>query len=212
MRRCAASCAWSRRGGPRWGYRQAHTHLRDLGWQINRKRVQRLWREEGLRLPQRTRKRRRLGASTAPEGRLRAERPSHVWASDFQFDQTADGHALKLVNVVDEFTREALVMHTARSISADQTVAVLAALVAARGAPTHIRCDNGPEMTAHALIDWCASQSTQTSYIDPGAPWRRASLLGSWVPGRVWFIEGRGEPAPLPADVVIAGRQNAPQR
>ena len=157
---------------PRWGYRQAHTHLLDQGWQINRKRVQRLWREEGLRVPQRARKRRRLGTSTAPETRLRAQRPNHVWAFDFQFDQTADGHVLKLLNVVDEFTRQALVMHTARSISADQTVAVLAALVAERGAPTHIRCDNGPEMTAHALIDWCASQGAATSYIDPGAPWQ----------------------------------------
>jgi putative transposase len=157
---------------PRWGYRQAHTHLRQRGWEINRKRVQRVWREEGLRVPQRTRKRRRLGDSTAPEKRLRAERPDHVWAFDFQFDQTADGKTIKLLNVVDEFTREALVMHTARNITADQTVAVLAALVAARGAPTHIRCDNGPEMTAHALIDWCAAQSTLTSYIDPGAPWQ----------------------------------------
>jgi putative transposase len=100
---------------PRWGYRQAHTHLQQQGWEINRKRVQRVWREEGLRVPRRTRKRRRLGSSTAPEQRLRAERPNHVWAFDFQFDQTADGHALKLLNVVDEFTREALVMHTARS-------------------------------------------------------------------------------------------------
>ena len=156
---------------PRWGYRQAHTHLCQQGWQINRKRVQRLWREEGLRVPRRTRKRRRLGDSTAPEGRLRAERPNHVWAFDFQFDQTADGRALKLLNVVDEFTREALVMRTARHITADQTVAVLAALVAARGAPTHVRCDDGPEMTAHALIDWCAEHST-ISYIDPGAPWQ----------------------------------------
>jgi putative transposase len=159
---------------PRWGYRQAHTHLRDQGWEINRKRVQRVWREEGLRVPQRARKRRRLGVSTAPQQRMRAARPNDVWAFDFQFDQTADGHALKLLNVVDEFTREALVMHTARSISADQTVAVLAALVAERGAPTHIRCDNGPEMTAHALIGWYASQPTTTSYIDPGAPWQNA--------------------------------------
>ena len=159
---------------PRWGYRQAHTHLLEQGWQVNRKRVQRLWREEGLRVPQRTRKRRRLGGSTAPPERLRAERPGHVWAFDFQFDQTADGHVLKLLNVVDEFTREALVMHVDRSITADQTVAVLQRLVAQRGAPTHIRCDNGPEMTAHALIDWCAEQSTLTRYIDPGAPWQNA--------------------------------------
>ena len=157
---------------PRWGYRQAHTHLQQEGWEINRKRVQRVWREEGLRVPQRTRKRRRLGDATAPKDLLRAKRPGHVWAFDFQFDQTADGHVLKLLNVVDEFTREALVMHTARSITADQTIAVLEALVAVRGAPTHIRCDNGPEVTAHALIDWCAAQSTLTSYIDPGAPWQ----------------------------------------
>jgi putative transposase len=93
---------------------------------------------------------------------------------DFQFDQIADGHVLKLLNVVDEFTPEALVMHVDRSITADQAVAVLARLVARRGAPTHIRCDNGPEMTGHALIDWCAEQSTLTRYIDPGAPWQNA--------------------------------------
>lgn len=157
---------------PRWGYRQAHTHLQNEGWEINRKRVQRVWREEGLRVPRRTRKRRRLGESTASQERLRAERPGHVWAFDFQFDQTADGRALKLLNVVDEFTREALVMHTARSITADQTVEVLERIVAQRGAPTHIRCDNGPEMTAHALIDWCAAEGMTTSYIDPGSPWQ----------------------------------------
>jgi putative transposase len=157
---------------PRWGYRRAHTHLQQQGWEINRKRVQRVWREEGLRVPRRTRKRRRLGEVTAPKELLRAQRPNHVWALDFQFDQTADGRVLKLLNVVDEFTREALVMHTARSITADETVEVLERLVAQRGAPTHIRCDNGPEMTAYALIDWCATQTTTTSYIDPGAPWQ----------------------------------------
>ncbi len=80
---------------PRWGYRRAHHHLRELGWEVNRKRVQRLWREEGLRVPQRKRKRRRLGESTVPAKRLRAERPDQVWAFDFQFDQTADGRPLK---------------------------------------------------------------------------------------------------------------------
>lgn len=157
---------------PRWGYRRAHADLRGQGWEINRKRVQRLWREEGLRVPQRSRKRRRLGESTAPEDRLRAERPGHVWAFDFQFDQTADGKTIKLLNVVDEFTREALVMHADRSITADQTVTVLGQLAASRGAPTHIRCDNGPEMTANALIDWCALQGATTSYIEPGSPWQ----------------------------------------
>jgi transposase InsO family protein len=101
---------------PRWGYRRAHVRLGELGHRVNRKRVQRLWREEGLRVPARRRKRRRLGDSTVPAERLRAERPGHVWALDFQFDQTADGRVLKLLNVVDEFTREALAIHVARRI------------------------------------------------------------------------------------------------
>ncbi len=158
---------------PRWGYRRAHDHLTELGWSVNRKRVQRLWREEGLRVPRKARKRRRAGESSAPDGRLRAERPDQPWAFDFQFDQTSDGRVLKLLNVVDEFTREALVMHVDRSISADQTVAVLEQIVAARGrAPEHLRCDNGPEMTAHALIDWRRQSGSTTKYIDPGAPWQ----------------------------------------
>jgi putative transposase len=157
---------------PRWGYRRAHARLGQLGWTVNRKRVQRLWREEGLRVPARRRKRRRLGDSTVPADRLRAERQGHVWAIDFQFDQTADGRILKLLNVVDEYTREALAMHVARRINADQTVAVLDELANRRGAPAHIRCDNGPELTAHALKDWCRFATTATAFIDPGAPWQ----------------------------------------
>jgi putative transposase len=157
---------------PRWGYRRAHHHLQEQGWDVNRKRVQRLWREEGLRVPQRKRKRRRLGDSTSLERRLVAERPNHVWAFDFQSDQTAEGRVVRLCNIVDEFTREALVMHVARSIDADIVVAVLEGLVAQRGAPEHLRMDNGPEMTAHALKDWCERANTATMYIDPGAPWQ----------------------------------------
>jgi putative transposase len=157
---------------PRWGYRRAHHRLRELGWSVNRKRVQRLWREEGLLVPQRRRKRRRLGDSTVPAERLRAERPNRVWAFDFQFDQTADGRVLKLLNIVDEFTREALQMLVARSIDADRTVELLELLAAERGAPEHLRCDNGPEMTAHALRDWCEHSKAATTYIEPGSPWQ----------------------------------------
>ena len=157
---------------PRWGYRRAHHRLREEGWSVNRKRVQRLWREEGLRVPQRKRKRRRLGESTVPAQRLRAERPNQVWAFDFQFDQTADGRALKLLNIVDEFTRESLVMLVARGIDADMVVATLDRLVAERGAPEHLRMDNGPEMTAHALRGWCELSNTGTVYIEPGSPWQ----------------------------------------
>jgi len=158
---------------PRWGYRRAHARLLEEGWALNRKRTQRLWREEGLRVPQRRRKRQRLGESTVPADRLVAERPDHVWALDFQFDQTADGRILKLLHVVDEFTREALAIECERRIDADATVSVLEGLVAARGtAPEHIRCDNGPELTANALRDWCRFSKAASAYIDPGSPWQ----------------------------------------
>ena len=105
---------------PRWGYRRAHQLLLEDGWELNIKRTQRVWREEGLRVPRKRRKRQRLGDSTVPAERLRAEAPDHVWAIDFQFDQTADGHNLKLLHVVDEFTREALAIECHRRIDADK--------------------------------------------------------------------------------------------
>jgi putative transposase len=158
---------------PRWGYRRAHARLLEECWSLNRKRAQRLWREEGLRVPQRRRKRQRLGESTVPAKRLVAERPDHVWALDFQFDQTADGRILKLLHVVDEFTREALAMECERRIDADATVATLDGLIAVRGrAPEHIRCDNGPELTANALKDWCRFSGAGSAYIEPGSPWQ----------------------------------------
>jgi putative transposase len=140
---------------------------------VNRKAVQRRWREEGLRVPAQRRKRQRLGTSTCPADRLAAQHPNHGWALDSQFDQTQDGRILKLLNVVDEHTREALAITVERRIDADTTVAVLDHLVVQRGtAPRFIRCDNGPELTANALRDWCRFTGTGTSYIEPGAPWQ----------------------------------------
>jgi putative transposase len=161
------------RAHPRWGYRRAHAQLREAGWSVNRKAVQRLWREEGLRVPVRRRKRQRLGISSTPAARLAAEHPDHVWALDYQFDQTQDGRVLKLLNVVDEHTREALAITVDRRLDADATVAVLDRLVTERRtAPRFIRCDNGPELTANALRDWCRFNQTGTSYIEPGSPWQ----------------------------------------
>jgi putative transposase len=157
---------------PRWGYRRAHAQLGEQGWAVNRKRVQRIWREEGLRVPPRRRKRQRLGESTVPADRLRAQRPGHVWAIDFQFDQAVNGRAIKLLNIVDEFTREALAMEVATSITAEDTVRVLDRLARERGAPEHVRCDNGPELTAHARRDWCRFSRAETAFIEPGAPWQ----------------------------------------
>ena len=157
---------------PRWGYRRAHHHLRQEGWQVNRKRVQRLWREEGLRVPQARRRKRAVG--DGPDGReVCASRPDEVWAIDFQADQTADGRPLRMVNVIDEHTREALVMHAARSIGADEVVGQLEALVVVRGrAPAFLRRDNGPELASHALRDWCRFSAAQTVFIEPGCPWQ----------------------------------------
>jgi putative transposase len=117
--------------------------------------------------------RQRLGTSTTAADRLAAEHPDHVWALDYQFDQTEDGRRLKLLNVVDEHTREALTITVDRRIDADETVKVLDRLVAERGRPPRfIRMDNGPELTANALRDWCRFTGAGTSYIEPGSPWQ----------------------------------------
>jgi putative transposase len=136
---------------------------------VNHKRIRRLWREESLRRPVRARKRRRVTPDQTE--RLRAERPNQVWAIDFQFDETTDGRRVKLANIVDEHTRQALAMRVGRSCTADALIEVLAELVAVRGAPERLRMDNGPELIAWALRDWCRLTGTRTTYIEPGAPW-----------------------------------------
>jgi putative transposase len=157
---------------PRWGYRRAHEHLAGRGWGVNRKRVQRLWREEGLRVARRPRKRVRAGEGAGGQAKRRATRPGEIWAVDFQADQTQDGRVLRMANVIDEFTRQALVMHVARSVSADELVGLLERLVAEHGAPALLRCDNGPELSSHALRDWCRQSGSHTAFIEPGSPWQ----------------------------------------
>lgn len=158
---------------PRFGYRRLCALLRAEGHQVNHKRIARLCREEGLRVRGNARKRRRAGVSTAPQGRLAAQAPDEVWALDFQFDATSDGRQLKLLNIVDEHTREALAVVVARAIDADATVAVLEAVVAERGTtPAYVRMDNGPELTSAALRDWCRFTGAGTAFIEPGAPWQ----------------------------------------
>jgi transposase InsO family protein len=157
------------RAHPRWGWKTAHRLLRREGWVINHKRTQRLWRAEGLRRPPQCRKRRRV--SPVATERLAATHPNHVWAIDFQFDETSDGRRLKLANIVDEHTREALAMRVGRTCGADELLGVIDGLVAERGAPGHLRMDNGPELIAWALRDWCRLAGTGTIYIEPGSPW-----------------------------------------
>ena len=118
---------------PRFGYRRAHAIARKNGFAVNRKRVQRIWREEGLKVTHKAKKRSRLGHSTTEPKYLEAACPDHVWAIDFQDDQTSDGRRLRILNIVDEFTREVLAVEVARSITADKTVEVLEALLETRG-------------------------------------------------------------------------------
>jgi putative transposase len=177
---------------PRWGYRRVWASLRGEGWQVNRKKIQRLWREEGLRVPAKRRKRQRLGTSTVPAARLRAERPDHVWALDFQFDTTVDGRVLKLLHVVDEHTREALAVEVARRIDSDHTVRVLDRIVQGRErSPELVRMDNGPELTANALRDWCRLGGSGACYIEPGSPWENPFVesFGGKVRDEVLAVE-----------------------
>lgn len=144
--------------------------VRREGWRVNRKRIQRLWRDEGLkRPPQRPRKRRRVRPECSE--RLHAERPNHVWAIDFQFDETTDQRRLKLANIVDEHTREALAMRVARHCTAEDLIVELERLVLEYGPPSFLRADNGPELIADALRDWCRLSRIGISYIEPGSPW-----------------------------------------
>jgi putative transposase len=156
---------------PRYGFRRAWALLRLEGWVVKRKRVQRLWREEGLKVRPWAPKRRRLGTSTVPAQRLRAERPNHVWAIDFIFDATSDGRPIKALSMCDEFTRENLARRLGRSVTADDVVDALDEACATRGAPEFIRCDNGPEFIAAAIQDWCRFRGVGTAYIEPGSPW-----------------------------------------
>ena len=160
---------------PRYGYKRAHAIAKKQGFKVNRKKVQRLWREEGLKVTYKAKKRSRTGSSATDSKRLEAKYPNHVWAIDYQDDQTSDGKRVRFLNVVDEFTREVLATHVARSITADMTVQVLEELVEIRGkAPDFIRSDNGPELTSHSLADWCRFSGTGVAFIEPGAPWQNA--------------------------------------
>lgn len=156
---------------PRYGYRRVWALLRREGWRVNRKRVYRLWRRQGLKVPRRQRKARRLGHSGNGCVRRRAEYPDHVWAWDFVHDRTADGQPLKWLSVVDEFTRECLILEVRRGLTAAAVVRLLTDLAARRDVPRHIRSDNGPEFIARAIREWLAGAKVEALYIEPGSPW-----------------------------------------
>lgn len=157
---------------PRAGYRSVARYLRREGWRVNEKRVHRLWKQEGLKVTPKARKRRRLGQSSNGAQRLGAERVNHVWSYDFVFDQTEKGGRLKWLPILDEYTRELLSLEVKSSITAKNVTAILERLVQERGVPEYIRSDNGPEFIAKVVKDWIAQNGFKTLYIEPGAPWQ----------------------------------------
>jgi putative transposase len=165
------------RENPRYGYRRIWALLRREGWAVNKKRVQRLWREAELRvLSGKERKRRRMGASENGCTRRRAEYIDHVWSYDFAMDATEDGKRLKVMPIVDEYSRECLALEVERSITAENVMEVLDRLFIERGEPVYIRSDNGPEFIAEVVKRWLAASGVGTLYIEPGAPWENAYL------------------------------------
>ena len=155
----------------RYGYRRITALLRAEGWRCNHKRVERIWRREGLKVPARQPKRGRLWLNDGSCVRLRPERANHVWAYDFVEDRTRDGRKLRMLNVVDEFTRECLAIRVGRKLGSADVIDVLADLFIARGTPGHIRSDNGGEFVATAVKGWISGVGAKTAFIEPGSPW-----------------------------------------
>jgi len=156
---------------PRYGYRMVWAKLRQDGWRVNRKRVYRLWKREVLKVPKKQRKKRRLGCSENGCVRRAATCKDDVWAWDFIHDRDEHGRALKWLSLVDEYTRECLLLEVERSLKAVDVVDLISQVMLIRGVPKHIRSDNGPEFIAEAIRRYLAQASVETLYVEPGSPW-----------------------------------------
>ncbi len=155
----------------RYGYRRITALLRRDGWQVNHKRVERIWRQKGLKVPQKQPKRARLWLTDGSCIRLRPIHRNHVWSYDFMAARTHDGRPIKILTVIDEYTRECMAIVVARRINSDDVLHCLTELFVRYGAPGHIRSDNGPEFTAKVVREWLSRIGVKTLYIEPGSPW-----------------------------------------
>ncbi len=155
----------------RYGYRRITALLRELGWQVNHKRVERIWRREGLKVPKKQPKRGRLWLNDGSIIRLKPERKGHVWAYDFVACRTEDGRPIRMLTVIDEYTRECMAIKVARRIRSDDVIHALTELFVLNGVPEHIRSDNGPESTAKVVRGWLERVGVKTLFIQPGSPW-----------------------------------------
>ena len=160
----------------RYGYRRVTELLKREGWKINHKRVARIWREEGLKVPRRQPKRRRLWLNDGSCVRLRPTHRNHVWSYDFVEDRTHDGKRLRLLTMVDEYTRECLTIDVERRLRSDDVLYRLEQLFVERGLPDYIRSDNGPEFTAIAVREWLERLGVRTLFIEPGSPWENGYI------------------------------------
>jgi putative transposase len=161
---------------PRYGYRLITGKLRQEGWYVNKKRIQRLWRKEGLQVPYRRRIKKSKGSSENSCSVKKAEYINHVWTYDFIEDCTEDGRLLKFLTVLDEWTRESAAIEVGRSIKSRDVISVLEYLFMVRGVPCYIRSDNGPEFIAEAVKEWLKEQMVGTLYIEPGSPWENGYI------------------------------------
>jgi len=155
----------------RYGTPRITALLQSEGWVVNHKRVERIWRQAGLKVPQKQPKRGRLWLNDGSCVRLRPQHKDHVWAYDFVSGRTHDGVAFRMLTLVDEYTRECLAIDVARKLSSDDVLERLAWLMATRGVPGHIRSDNGPEFTAQVVREWLEKVGVKTLFIEPGSPW-----------------------------------------
>ena len=162
----------------RYGYRRITAMLNnsDKGWQVNHKRVERIWRQEGLKVPQKQPKRGRLWLNDSSCIRLRPEHKDHLWSYDFVIARTADGRAFKMLTIIDEYTRECLAILVERRITSQDVIDQLFNLFVFRGIPEYIRSDNGPEFTAREIRKWLAKLGVKTLFIEPGSPWENGYI------------------------------------
>jgi putative transposase len=155
----------------RYGYRRITAMLHGKGWLVNVKRVERIWRREGLKVPQKQPKKGRLWLGDGSCIRLRPEHPNHVWSYDFVEDRTHDGRRFRMLNVIDEFTRECLAIRIGRKLNSIDVIDLLSDLFILRGVPGYVRSDNGPEFIAKAVRGWISAVGAKTAFIEPGSPW-----------------------------------------
>jgi putative transposase len=160
----------------RYGYRRITALLQTEGWHVNHKRVERLWRQEGLKVPAQQPNRGRLWLNDGSCLRLKPEFPGHVWSYDFVLERTHDGRPFRILNVIDEYTRECLAVRVARQLDHEDVQECLMELFCARGVPVHLRSDNGPEFIAQQLRNWLGRLQVKPLFIEPGSPWENGYI------------------------------------